>query len=103
MGGDKENKRDKLKSIGLSSLGAFGDASTRDKVAEGTGLYTPASKKKEKATQEQAQAQAQITAQAEAQALRDAETRQRMNIFKTAGGSDGEEVGATKKRRIFGN
>ncbi len=72
-------------------------------VLERTGLYESSSSLKEQATAKKNEEQAQITAQAEAQALRDAETRQRMNIFKTAGGSEGEEVGSTKKRRIFGN
>jgi hypothetical protein len=53
---------------------------------------------------QQAQEQSIALAQSEEKAQKDAEVRQRMNIFKTAGGSEGEEVYSTgKKRKLFSN
>lgn len=68
------------------------------------GLYTSSAEIKEIENQKRAAAQAAAFAQSEAEAKNQAEVKQRMNIFKTAGGSEGEEVYSTgKKRKLFSN
>jgi hypothetical protein len=88
MGGD-------VKPMGLSAV---------KKVGEKTGVYTTTKEKKAQETEKQGLAQQAIDAQSDAAKARDAEVRQRMNIFQTAGGSEGEEIYSTgKKRKLFSN
>lgn len=112
MGGDKKDESGKEKGkkflSGFLSGGATsmtqGSIDITKKLGEKSGAYTPAGEKKKQANEQMAQEQATIAGQVAEKEASDAETRQRMNIFKTSGGTDGEEIeGTAKKRRIFGN
>jgi len=107
MGGDrKPTKKEAIGNLLTGSAVQLGKGSEEitKKLGTETGVYTSSAMKKEQATEQQAQEQAAITAKTEEQAKKDAEVRQRMNIFKTSGGSQGEEIYSTgKKRKLFSN